>query len=207
MSRGSQPDSAACRTDTVGTVLAWLTGWPSGRRAARRGRLLRPVATAGLLLTAVAAWMLALVQPWRPEANSPAAVQLPEVTMPPTDAYVAAEQLDRLCAALDGPSPRPLEWNPFAAEAAGDVSAEGTTERPSRSARKATAGEPPEVLETLRALRLDLTLVGPKGTRWAVIDGREYGEGECVAGLEILEIQEGHVKLRSGGLVGVLRVD
>ncbi len=206
----------------LSTVLAWVSDRPPGRRPTRRGRFLRAAATTGLLLTAVAAWAVAIVQPWGHAAEPSSAVGLPEMTIPPKDAYVAADQLERLCASLDGPAPPPpLARDPFTADDGGGPSpgrTERTAETHLRRPTDAPAGRsagpgagagdgPPDVLDTLKALRLDLTLVDGEGRRWAVIDGREYNEGDRIDGLEILEIQEGCVKLRRGDLVGILRVD
>jgi hypothetical protein len=63
------------------------------------------------------------------------------------------------------------------------------------------------ILEVVRNLRLEVTLITPAGERWAVIDGVNYREGDTIAGMEIVEIQEGRVKLRQAGMTCLLRID
>jgi hypothetical protein len=63
------------------------------------------------------------------------------------------------------------------------------------------------ILEVVRNLRLEVTLITPAGERWAVIGGENYREGDTIAGMEIVEIQEGRVKLRQAGCTCLLRMD
>ena len=63
------------------------------------------------------------------------------------------------------------------------------------------------ILETIKGLRLEVTLTAPTGERWAVINGENLREGDTIAGLEIIEIQEGKVKLQRGGMSCLLRMD
>jgi hypothetical protein len=208
-------------------VLAWLVGRPHGRWATPRGRWIRTVATAGLLVTAVAAWALALIQPWtfHPVAAA-AALALP--VGPPvrmrSSPPVNAELLAAGSAAV-----RPVRRDPFfLGEPPGretiadfglrisDWPAKATPDPHAPAAKPSQIRNPKspiaslaarEVLDAIRRLRLEMTLVGPDGAAWAVIDGQEYRQGEVVGGLEIIEIQEGRVKLRKGEILCLLRMD
>ena len=73
--------------------------------------------------------------------------------------------------------------------------------------RPAAASSAKAVLEAVKALRLEVTLVAPSGRRSAVINGDEYREGETVAGFLIVEIQEGKVKLQQAGILCLLRME
>jgi hypothetical protein len=207
----------------MAAALVWLVGRPRGRWATPRGRCVQTIATAGLLVTALGAWALAIVQPWPLHPACPSVdLTLPGPPWPkarPASA-VGAELLAAGAAAL-----RPVRRDPFAAadRPAADQGTPGpvpgkSTPGPAGGAGRSgadakAADQPPapnaarEMLEAVRRLRLGMTLVGPDGTCLAIIDGRECRQGDWVGGLEVVEVQEGRVKLRKGGIQCVLSMD
>ncbi len=80
----------------------------------------------------------------------------------------------------------------------------GVVEKPSRPA---TVSSAKAVLEAVKTLRLEVTLVAPGSPRSAVINGEEYHEGETISGFQIVEILEGKVKLQQAGVMCLLRMD
>jgi hypothetical protein len=184
----------------MAAALVWLVGRPHGRWATPRGRCVQTIATAGLLVTALGAWALAIVQPWPSHPACPSVdLTLPGPPWPkarPAPA-VGAELLAAGAAAL-----RPVRRDPFAA---GDRPAAGLGAKDADEPSAAEAAQ--EMLEAVRRLRLGMTLVGPDGTCLAIIDGQECRQGDWVGGLEVVEVQEGRVKLRKGGMQCVLSMD
>jgi hypothetical protein len=195
--------------------LAWLTAWltarPRGQWASDRGRWLRILLTAGLVVTGVSAWALALVQPWIGHSGSEVAVA----------AEIDAQKIRAVSADLvklgnddRGPLAPPPTRNPFVCEGA----SKGVTQKPAPApaavippktveVRTEPSGDARAMLEKIKALRLEATLLAPTGERWAVINGQNYREGEAVAGFRIIEIQENKVRLQQGGMTGLLRMD
>jgi hypothetical protein len=98
-----------------------------------------------------------------------------------------------------GPTPAPA-GDP-SAHAAGDPSAHAA------GAPAPLPVDPRAVLEAVKGLRLAVILIAPTGERWAVINGENYREGDAIAGLEIVEIQEGKVKLQRAGFTCLLRME
>jgi len=209
-------------------LLAWFAGRQRGRWATCRGRWIKTLLTAALLVTALSAWAVALVQPWMGRSE--------DWDIPPTGFGLdmekvrsASADVEKLLPQYVPPTPKPLRRNLFegarpvaasppASPAARDVPAPVRPEAESGPpAAKSTVPEPmsqagpaptaKKVLETLKGLRLEVILMTPAGDRWAVINGESYREGDAVAGLEIVEIQEGRVRLQKAGMTGLLRMD
>jgi hypothetical protein len=216
-------------------LFAWLAARPRGRWATARGRCVQTGLTASLLLAALAAWALALVQPWARPGRADRGIVTIAGGMDTGKIRAAAADVERLCATAPAPV-KPLRRNPFAPRVAsaapksekapGTLSCRvpdtfsdsgvremrqaaggaGRTTDPAASAAKA-APAVQAVLEAVRGLRLEVILTTQAGERWAVINGRNLREGDRVAGLEIVEIQEGKVRLQQGGLTCLLRMD
>jgi hypothetical protein len=185
-------------------LMLWLASCPKGRWVTARGRLCRAVLTAGLIVAGVSAWALALVQPWTGRSGNFGIVTIAE-GMDTGKIRAASVNVERLFPA-QAPAARPLARNPFAPAAAQDATGqEGGPPDKAPSAALATPAR--NILETIKGLRLEVTLTAPTGERWAVINGENLREGDTIAGLEIIEIQEGKVKLRHGGTTCVLRMD
>jgi hypothetical protein len=219
----TQPGAAPSPT-RWGVLFAWLAARPRGRWATARGRCVQTGLTASLLLAGLAAWALALVQPW---TGRPADRGIVTIAggMDTGKIRAAAADVERLCATAPTPV-KPLRRNPFAPKAASaapdrrpSATALGGVHEPRTPAGGAgrTTGladgaakaEPAvqAVLDAVRGLRLEVILTTPAGERWAVINGRNLREGDRIAGLEIVEIQEGRVRLQQGGVTCLLRMD
>jgi len=220
----TQPGAAPSPT-RWGVLFAWLAARPRGRWATARGRCVQTGLTASLLLAGLAAWALALVQPWTRPGRADRGIVTIAGGMDTGKIRAAAADVERLCATAPAPV-KPLRRNPFAprvASAAPDrqpsatalpgvreprqaAGGAGRTTDPAASAAKA-APAVQAVLEAVRGLRLEMILTTRAGERWAVINGRNLREGDRVAGLEIVEIQEGKVRLQQGGVTCLLRMD
>ena len=204
-------------------LVAWLAARPRGRWATARGRWVQTVLTSGLVLAGLGAWALALVQPWTARRGDHGIVAVTDGV--DTDRIRSVtDDVERLCASRVGPARPAPARNPFASPGAAN-------ERIQQAPRPAAAGQAlrtidaktgetspktPEasapvtaqaMLETVRSLRLEVTLINPASERWAVINGVNYREGDTVAGMEIVEIQDGRVKLRQAGMTCLLRMD
>lgn len=205
--------------------MAYLAALPRGRWATARRRWLQTIMTATLILTGMTAWAAALVQPWATRTLD--ANLLPVPTCIDTDKLrTASADIERV---LDEPEVMPSvapRRNPFLAVRPGGPAREVAvkpaaasampTSKPVPSAPAAPSAPASEsqggvsaaqVLAAVRGLRLEVTVIAPSGEKWAVINGANYREGDIVAGLEIAEIQEGRVRLRQAGVVGLLRMD
>jgi len=207
--------SDVVRRLTPGTALvSWLAGSPRGRWATTPGRWVQVLLTAGLLLTGLSAWALALVQPWATLGGDPGAVSIAEGLDTAKMRSMSADG-ERACPEYQPPAPRALRRDPFAGAAARRAVLGGAATPASPSGAKSVPAAAPgaptsaaaRVLETVKTLRLEVTLVAPTGERWAVINGADYREGDAIAGLEIMEIQDGKVRLQQGGLVCLLRME
>ena len=220
----TQPGAAPSPT-RWGVLFAWLAARPRGRWATARGRCVQTGLTASLLLAGLAAWALALVQPWTRPGRADRGIVTIAGGMDTGKIRAAAADVERLCATAPTPV-KPLRRNPFAPKAASAATdrrpsatalpgvreprtpagGAGRTTGPADGAAKAA---PPvqAVLEAVRGLRLEMILTTRAGERWAVINGRNLREGDRVAGLEIVEIQEGKVRLQQGGVTCLLRMD
>ncbi len=186
-------------------VLTWLGGRGRGWWATWRGRWIQTALTVGLLLTGVSAWALALVQPWTGRTGDPGIIT---VASGVNAAQVRSADVDieQLVDGAGAAPPATLQRNPFVAvrtHPAAPGAAKGQVP-PAGPAPGQAAGQ---VLETVKGLRLEVILITPAGERWAVINARNYREGDAVAGMEIVEIQEGRVKLQQGGITCLLRMD
>ncbi|MBM4017407.1 MAG: hypothetical protein FJ288_03620 [Planctomycetes bacterium] len=212
-------------------LLAWLAARPRGRFATVRGRWVQTFLTACLLMAGLGTWALALVQPWTGCPSDPGMVTFAG-GVDTAKIRAATSDVERLCTAAPRPV-RPLARNPFAplvaaaATAAPDQSrdrkgaapytiapgpaAKDHERRPAPGAEKSVpaAGEPSAqaVLELVKGLRLEVVLTTPSGQRWAVINGRNLREGDSIAGLQVVEIQETKVKLQQAGMTCLLRMD
>jgi hypothetical protein len=199
----------------VAGILAWLVGYPRGRWATATGRWVRTVVTAGLLVTALGAWVLAIVQPWKYRPEAAAMVSLPSWHIGPQKAYAATDRLERLCARFAAPEPRRLRCDPFNRTgavveppgASGSGAPGAVPGTPANRMAKTDDAAPREMLKAIRGMRLEMTLVSPDGKSWAVIDGCEYSEGDLVGEMKVVEIQEGRVKLRKAGITCLLCMD
>ena len=212
-----QPNSKAVKSLTWGAgLLAWLAARPRGRWATARGRWVQTVLTSGLLLTGLTAWALALVQPWTAYPGDHGIVTFVN-GVDTARIRAASTDIEKLCRSRVGAPPQALGRNPFASPVGSDAIS-GRLEKGSdplvgekgsgpSSERSEKAPDPLAILEVVRNLRLEVTLITPAGERWAVIDGVNYREGDTIAGMEIVEIQEGRVKLRQAGMTCLLRID
>jgi len=233
------------------TLMAWLAGRQRGRWATCRGRWIKTLLTAALLVTGLSAWAVALVQPWTGRAPNWDVMTLTS-TVDAARVRAASAEVLKLVPAYVPPTPKPLRRNLFegarpasalppappAAGAAagvqglpgeggvptvcppvggpplrGHVSGEWSSMPSERRAGHAAVDDqavpvpPPQVLAVVKGLKLEIILITPEGERWAVINGASYREGDAVAGLEVVEIREGHVTLQQGGLTCLLRMD
>jgi len=225
------------RSPPLGVLFAWLAARPRGRWATARGRCVQTGLTASLLLAGLAAWALALVQPWTRPGRADLGIVTIAGGMDTGKIRAAAADVERLCATAPTPV-KPLRRNPFApkaASAAPDRRPSATALGGVREPRTPAGGAGPQpdagasgyvrtcpaapaaglgaapavqaVLEAVRGLRLEVILTTPAGERWTVINGRNLREGDRIAGLEIVEIQEGRVRLQQGGVTCLLRMD
>ena len=201
------------------TLLAWLAGRQRGRWATCRGRWIKTLLTAVLLVTGLSAWAVALVQPWTSRAANWDVMTLTS-TVDAARVRAASAEVQKLVPDYVPPTVQPLRRNlfdgarpasalPGAPPAAGaappEVPASPTVPEPAPQAEPVPG--PQQVLEAVKGLKLEIILITPAGERWAVINGASYQEGDAVAGLELVEIQEGHVRLQQAGLTCLLRMD
>ncbi|HUU30530.1 MAG TPA: hypothetical protein VMY69_00345 [Phycisphaerae bacterium] len=207
------------------TLVAWLAASPRGRWATARGRWCQMGLTLGLLLAALGAWAVALVQPWTVQAGDPGVVTM-AAGVDTRRIRSAGDEVDRLFRSPAGAELEPLRRNPFAGpwtEPAADGLApapapvaepEGPARRgvavaspASRGPADAAATTPQAILDAVKALKLQVILLAPDQQRWAVINGKNYRRGDAVAGFDIVEIRETTVKLRQAGITCLLRID
>lgn len=222
-----EPTTGSVRQTRYASLLTWLAGRQRGRWATCRGRWVKTVLTAALIVTGLSAWAVALVQPWTGRGGDVDFVGLgPGVDE--EKVRQASAEVQQIVSEHVPPSLRPLRRNPFeavravASEPAAPPVASGPVPGVRSPAEKAAAAKsvpaatvpppssraaPPKVLETVRGLRLEVILITPAGERWAVINGESYREGDTVAGLEIVEIQEGRVRMQQAGTTCLLRMD
>ena len=198
-----------------GSVLAggWLGVRRMGRRVAGRGRWVRMILTAGLVVAGLSAWAIAVVQPWTGRAYDPGIVALPTTTLTPEQVRSLSEDVERLCARWHERKAPPLGRNPFASSEASatDGGTPAAAAPAAEDAAKSWASvsedsTPADLLATVKTLRLEVTLTAPDGEPRAVINGQDYRAGDAVAGLEIVEIREGCVRLRQGTVTCLLRM-
>jgi len=231
--------SASDRTSRgpAGRVWEWLLGDPRRCRRTARRRWLHGALTVGLLLTGLAAWALALLQPWRAPATAAVVpLQAPE---PPGRVEAAAREAARLFQVPHPPALRPLARDPFEGARPGP-----TREGASPSAKEPDAAPPPPgpaaggealgaeavdgggagptpgrpsadaVARLVVGLRLEAVVFSPDGQCRAVIGERVYRPGDRVADAEgtltnlvVETIREDRVVLRWAGITCVLPLD
>jgi hypothetical protein len=162
-----------------------------------------------LLVAGVAAWAVAIIQPWKAQPADPGLVA---GGGPPAPGHVRAAALESVAPVLEWTvtEPRPLTRNPFRADwgpdagvgwpAAGAVVGQGVAAEGGDTVAR-------QVADAVRGLRLKATVASPAGERWAVINGKTCHEGDEVAGLTLVEILEDRVRLRRQGVTCVLRMD
>jgi hypothetical protein len=213
-----QPNEAAVASSPSrwAFLTSWLAARPRGRWATARGRWAQTCLTASLLLAGLAAWALALVQPWTGRSVDPGIVMFAG-GMDTEKIRAAAAEVEQLCAATPR-EVKPLRRNPFLPQAASAATVARTapapggpeTQPPTAGAGKdaaSSAGAAPAMLDVVKGLRLEVVLTTPTGERWAVINGQNLREGDKIAGLEISEIRDGRVKLQQAGMTCLLRMD
>ncbi|MCX5683668.1 MAG: general secretion pathway protein GspB [Planctomycetota bacterium] len=211
MNEKIKPSGDVCKPSRWAGLMLWLASRPRGRWATARGRWCQTVLTAALILTGVSAWALALVQPWTGRGGEHGIVSVAG-GMDTEKIRSASAGVEKLFP-TQAQAARPLARNPFMPREA-RASADPETRRPENLRPEAATPAAPaaatparNILETIKGLRLEVTLATPTGERWAVINGENLREGDTIAGLEITEIQEGKVKLQHGGTTCVLRMD
>jgi hypothetical protein len=210
---------AVGRWPRLAVLAAWLSARSRGRRATSRGRCVRIILTLGLLVTGLAAWALALVQPW---AGHGSAYGQAAAVLDADRIRAVAANLNRFAADEPRPLPAPgrnpfvtvgaegaLAVRPAAVPTIGDLGSPPAAVEPEKPAPAtvSAASDIKAVLAAVKALRLEVTLIGPTGQRWAIINGREYREGDFVAGFQVIEIQGDKVKLQQAGMTCLLRMD
>lgn len=225
MSPGETTSAAAPERTGGAGLVAWLAGRQRGRWATCRGRWIKTVMTAALIVTGLSAWAVALVQPWTARPTDPSVITA-GVVMDAAKVRLGLAGDRGIVTEYVPPSPKPLRRNPFdgprpavvgppcvrtpSADPPAPSSVESPAVKsavPSPAPSAAPPPTPQKVLETAKSLRLAVILITPTGERWAVINGERYREGDAVAGLEIVEIREGHVKLQQAGVICLLRMD
>jgi len=164
--------------------------------------------TAGLLVTGLGAWALAVIQPWTMKTAGAHLVSL-AAGINPDQVRSAAVAIEELVDEHTTPAVRRLRRNPFVpVVAAAETGRSGPPPVPAAADQVGADGPTPrEILEKVKGLRLEVIVITSAGERWAVINGENYREGDAVAGLEIVEIQEGRAKLQQGGVTCLLRMD
>ncbi|MCX5656310.1 MAG: general secretion pathway protein GspB [Planctomycetota bacterium] len=207
MNEKPTPSVAAGKPPRWAGLLLALASRPRGRWATARGRWCQTLLTAGLVVAGVGAWALAIVQPWPGHLTERGAVS----AAGGVDTGKIRAASDEVEKRLPPPVPtaRTPARNPFALRAmraAADPETRPTEGRPPDRAT-GPARDAKTILETLKGLKLEVTLTAPTGERWAVINGETLREGDSIAGLELTDIQEGKVKLRQGGTSCLLRMD
>jgi hypothetical protein len=176
------------------------------------------ILTAGLLVAGLSAWAIAVVQPWAGRTTDPGIVAVASANVTPEQMRSLSEDVERLCAGWRERRAPVLHRNPFASRGMPEAEAEAETETevlptdPKAAAEEvqtqkaSPAGVPAEFLSAVKGLRVELTLTGPGGEPWAVINGQDCHVGDTVAGLEIVEIGEGWVTLKQGTVTCRLRM-
>ena len=198
--------------DRASGLWAWLGGRPAGGLRTGRGRWVKMILTAGLLVAGLSAWAIAVVQPWAARTTDPGIVAVASANVTPQQMRLLSEDVERLCAGWRERRAPALHRNPFASRGVAAAEAEALPTDPPPPAEEVQAqkalpaGAPAEFLSAVKGLRVELTLTGPGGEPWAVINGQDCHVGDMVAGLEIVEIGEGWVTLKQGTVTCRLRM-
>jgi len=193
-------------------IHAWLAGRARGRWATARGRWIEAVLTAALLVGGLGAWALAIIQPWTSKTTD-SGVFAASAGVTPERVRSAAADVEELVGERVAAMPEPLQRNPFDhAGITGTVAVDPDAKRPAphpAGAAEEAVGRPTpqDILEKVKAMRLEVILITPEGQRWVVINGEDYREGDAVSGFRIVEIQEGRARLQQGGVTCLLRMD
>ncbi len=198
----------------VGTWLqARLSGVGPATRHKTPGRWLRVGLTVTLLAAGMAAWAVALIQPWKAQAADPGFVAVPGQPAPQRVRAAAAEA-EHLADPVPVPALPVLARNPFEApgwaggsegEARAGDAAPDAARPPSPSEETGLTAR--QVAEAVRGLTLKATVRSSRGERWVVINEKVYREGDEVAGLALVEIGDNRATLRGAGVTCVLRMD
>jgi len=185
----------------------WLR---AGRRTSwrsKRSRWLQAGLTAALVLAGLATWALAIVQPWKVQPVDPGIVPIKDLLSPDRVRDLAKATDERVGPAVVC-AVRPVTRNPFqgagAAPAAMQPARTPVLEAGDEPAETWTAGR---VAEVAQALSFKATVSSPGGERLAVINGKTYREGDDVAGLTLVEIQEDQARLQRADIQCILTMD
>jgi len=172
------------------------------------GRRVQMALTGVLIVAGVAAWAVALVQPWGRRTGDPGLVMVPVAELDLERIRSASASEDWMPQKKKAPL-RELKRNPFLPDMGAAEAAPAPThaEESAGLPRAASPGRAAGVLATVKAFRLEVTLMTPGGERWAVINGKDCREGDSVNGMKLIEIQEGKVKLEQDGIICMLRMD
>jgi len=181
-------------------------------------RRVQSAVTVILIVTGLGAWAVALVQPWVGHTGEPGLITVPTADLD-ADQIRAASSAEGWLPERRKPLVHNLSHNPFlAGAAAAEIDGPASQGSATETSESAPAAVPPSdadaartpvegMLDAVKGLRLEVTLVSPTGERWAVINGHNYREGDLIEGFRLLEIQEGKVKLEQGGVTCLLRMD
>jgi len=203
--------TAAAELRRIGaSIQGWLLERSASRWRSARGRWLRVTLTVTLMTAGVAAWALALVQPWKAQAAGRGIVTVRRQPVPGQVRAAAREADDRLEQEVL-PAPPPLARDPFSASGWAEMSAAASRPRPASPGGAACPGAGPvtaaQAAEVVRSLHLKATVCSTRGERWAVINGKAYREGDEVAGLTLVEIGENRATLRRADVTCILKMD
>lgn len=203
--------SAAAGLRRIGAFIqAWLLGRGLDRGRSSRGRWLHVGLTVMLLVTGLAAWALALVQPWKAQASDPGIVAA-RGQPAPQRVRAAAQEAEKLLEHEVVPALPTLGRNPFKTPGWAEAPRGASGPALASPGGPASPGTGPvtaeQVAETVRGLTLKATVRSTRGERWAVINEKAYREGDEVAGLTLVEIGEDRAMFRRAGVTCVLKMD
>jgi len=203
--------SVAAGLRRVGAFIqTWfLVRGPSLGRPGRSQWLHAGLAVA-LLVAGVAAWALALVQPWEAQASDPGIVAVPGRPAP-QQVQAAVQEAEHLFEEVAPAAAPALGRNPFKALRRAETPNGPPRSQMETGGRSASPDAGPvtakEVAETARGLHLKATIRSTRGERWAVINEKAYREGDEVAGLVLIKIGDDRATLRRAGVTCMLRMD
>jgi len=203
--------SAAGGLQRVGTFIqAWFLGRSVSRWRSTRGRWLQVGLTVTLLAAGLAAWALALLQPWQAQAARAGMVAVPGQP-PPQEVRAAAQEAEYLLEREEPAPLPPLARDPFKTPAWAEPPCETAPSVPALTGgppcAKEGAATAEQVAEIVQRLNLKATVRSTRGERWAVINEKAYRKGDEVAGLTLVEVGNDRATLRAGDVTCVLRMD
>lgn len=172
-------------------------------------RRLQTAMTVVLIITGLGAWAVALVQPWAGRSGDPGIITVPLAGLD-ADQIRSASSVEGWLPVKRKPPTRELLRNPFlsSGQAREDGGAPGPrVDVPPEPPAPTSGRGPSEILAVVKGFRLEVTLIAPNGERWAVINGKDYRQGDTVNGLQLVEVQEGKVRLEQSGVTCLLRMD